>query len=909
MEDYRPDPDQLLEQVKAGEKEEEKRKKGKLKIFFGYAAGVGKTYAMLEAAHKSAEEGVDVVAGYIEPHARPETMALMEGLSQLPVLEIPYRNIILREFNLSAALKRKPQLILVDELAHTNAEGCIHRKRYQDVQELLKAGINVYTTVNVQHLESLNDIVASITGITVTERIPDFVFDAADQVELVDIEPQELMERLKKGKVYGKVQAETALAHFFTVDNLTALREIALRRTADLVNHETEKNREQNRDSEYYTGEHILVCLSSSPSNAKVIRAAARMAAAFKARFSAVHVEEAGQEELSKEDALRLRMNQKLAEQLGANVVTLYGGGVVRQIAEYARVSGVSKIVLGRSYTRRSFWAKNETFSDQLTAIMPRLEIYLIPDGYNKPYRKKKKKEQYSTKNRKIFWKDLLVMTVVMGVSSMVAFLFRYFQFDEANIVTIYILGVLLTALFTEKQIYSLLVSALSVLSFNLFFTPPLNTLWVYEPGYLVTFLIMFLVGFLMASVAKKVKSTGRQAVRKAWSMELLLDTNRRLQMTAGEEQIMRNVCIQLERLLDRDIIYYSKNPAEVVKPWLFPREKESGMEQLRGKDEEAVAAWTYQNNKHAGASTNTLPGAKGLYLAVRCAGDVFGVVGIHLAGEYLSTFEEGLVNAILNEAALALEKEKNVEDKNQARLQIRQEQLRSNLLRSISHDLRTPLTSISGNSGMLKERGASLSEEQRQQLYEDIYDDSVWLYNLVENLLFVTKIENGSMELVKQPELMEDVIREALSHIKNRLKKHKITVLMEDEFLLAFMEARLIMQVIVNLVDNAVKYTPENTEITISAKRYGNRVYVVIADQGEGIPDDRKEKIFQLFYTAEDQAADGTRSMGVGLSLCRSIVEAHGGTIKVRDNVPKGSRFIFDLQAADCEVEDGRKA
>lgn len=618
MEDDRPNPDRLLEQVKTEKKEEEKAKKGKLKIFFGYAAGVGKTYAMLEAAHKAAEKGIDVVAGYIEPHARPETIALMEGLSQLPVLEISYKNITLREFDLAAALRRKPQLLLVDELAHTNATGCFHRKRYQDVEELLKAGINVYTTVNVQHLESLNDIVASITGITVSERIPDFVFEAADQVELVDLEPQELMERLKKGKVYGKHQAETALDHFFTVDNLTALREIALRRTADLINHETEKNREKNRDSAYYTGEHILVCLSTSPSNAKVIRAAARMAAAFKARFSAVHVEEPWQESLGQEDALRLRMNQKLAEQLGANVVILYGSDVIRQIAEYARISGVSRVVLGRSYTRRNWFQKKETFSDQLTVIMPKLEIYLIPDGYNKPYRKKRKKVWYPKGYRRFFRKDLPVMAGILGASAVLAFLFS-----------------------------------------------------VCEPGYPVTFVIMFLLGLFMASVAKKVKYAERQAVQKAWSMELLLDTSRMLQMTSGEEQVMQIVCMQLKKLLNRDIIYYSGNPADGRKPRMFPKEagskrgmgSDGSIHQLLEADEQAVAAWTYQNNKHAGASTNTLPGAKGLYLAVRCTQDVFGVVGIRLAGEFLGTFEEGLMNAILNEAALALEKERGVKE------------------------------------------------------------------------------------------------------------------------------------------------------------------------------------------------------------------------------------------------------
>ena len=897
MENNRPDPDKLLEQVK---EEESRINQGKLKIFFGYAAGVGKTYAMLEAAAQMAEAGMDVAAGYIEPHARPETMALLDGLEQLPVLETPYKNIVLREFDLDAALKRRPQLLLVDELAHTNAAGCRHTKRYQDIQELLKEGISVYTTVNVQHLESLNDIVASITGITVQERIPDFVFDQADQVELVDIEPADLLERLKEGKVYCPKQAGTAMDHFFTLDNLTALREIALRRTADQVNRVTEKNREQNRESEYYTGEHILVCLSASPSNAKVIRAAARMANAFRARFTAVHVEAPGGEGMGDEDALRLRMNQRLAEQLGAKTVTLYGGDITRQIAEYARISGVSKIVLGRSYTKKKLFSQNVNFADQLTALVPRMEIYLIPDTYTRRYAKKNRLESIIAVKDKNYLKDSLAMLAVLGISTILAFLFRLLGINEANIVTIYILGVLIIALITENQIYNLLASVLSVVCFNIFFTIPYNSLKVRDPGYMITFLIMFLAGFITASLAKKVKSYGRQAVRKAWRMEILLDTSRKLQMAYGEKAIAETVAGQLVKLLDKDVVYYPGEPREGVRPYCFPREKNSCIERLLTKDETAVASWSYRNNKHAGASTGTLPGAKGLYLAVRSANAVYGVVGICLEDGFLPAFDESILNAMLNEAALALEKAQSTEDKNRARLQIRQEQLRSNLLRSISHDLRTPLTSISGNSGMLMQQGDNLSADQKQKLYEDIYDDSVWLYNLVENLLSVTKIENGSMELKQQPELLEDVISEALSHIRRRLRGHKIQVHLEDEFLMAWMDAKLIMQVIMNIVDNAIKYTPEDSHIDISAKKLGDRIYINIADDGQGIPDDRKEKVFDLFYTGEYQAADGTRSMGVGLSLCRSIVEAHGGKLEVRDNVPKGTCFLFDLKAED---------
>ena len=659
-EDNRPDPELLLKKLQI-QAASEKKKRGSLKIFVGFSAGVGKTYAMLEAAHEAKQDGIDVVAGYIEPHARPETMKLMEGLEQLRPLYVSYKNIVLHELDLDGALKRRPQLILVDELAHTNAKGCRHIKRYQDIEELLKAGIDVYTTVNVQHLESLNDIVQSITGVQVRERIPDFVFDQADEVELVDIEPKELLVRLREGKIYKTRQAGRAMENFFTVGNLTALREIALRRTADQVNQKTEKMRAENKDSEFYTGEHILVCLSPSPSNVKVIRAGARMAKAFKGKFTAVHVEVPGSDGISDEDDARLQMNERLAQQLGAKVVTLYGGDITKQIAEYARVSGVSKIVLGRSYTKRSFLRQNISFSQQLTQLVPKMEVYLIPDTYTKKYKDtlgiKQKKRTKPKPDMPALAMDVLAVAGVLTASTLIAFLFQAMGFDESNIITVYILGVLLTALLTVNQICSLIAAAFSVCCFNFFFTEPVYTLMVYKPSYIVTFVIMFISGFITAVLAKKVKNYGTQAAKKAYRTDILLETSLKLQKASGQTALAQVLAGQLYKLLDRDIVYYSADPMKTKTPLKFAREADSHIEELLTPGELGVAAWVYQNNKHAGATTGTLSGAKGLYIAVRNEEKAFGVIGIYMGdGTHISAFDESIMLAIFSEGALAME-------------------------------------------------------------------------------------------------------------------------------------------------------------------------------------------------------------------------------------------------------------
>lgn len=897
MEEKYRNPDAILKQI---EENEEQLGKGKLKIFFGYAAGIGKTYAMLDSAHMAKEAGIDVVVGYIEPHARPETMDLTKGLEMLPTLSVNYNNIILHEFDLDAALKRKPGLILVDELAHTNAKGCRHEKRYEDIKELIKAGINVYTTVNVQHLESLNDVIAGITGIIVRERIPDSVFDEANQVELVDIEPVELLERLKQGKIYRDKQAIKAMDHFFTIDNLVSLREIALRRMADRVNMVQEKKSIGIKEIEGVPVEHILICLSPSPSNEKVIRQAARMANAFHGKFTAFYVETPDFSELSKENLDRLNRNIKLAEQLGAKIVTSYGSDIVEQIAEYAKVARVSKIVLGRTYTKKTLFSVKESFSDRLTKLAPQLEIFLIPDSYNKKHVIKRIRKKAALKGEDLI-SDFVASVGIIFIATVIAYLFSYLGFSDANLIMVYILSVLFTSLVTKQRIYSVIYSVASVFIFNFFFIEPKYTFTVNNPEYIVTFIIMFWTAIISSSLTQKVKNHAKQAAKKSYRTEILLETSHKLQKAENSQDIVIKTAEQLSKLLEKNIFFFLGNPEYNRNPFVFKINEKS--EKILNKEELGVAQWTYKNNKHAGFSTTTLPGAECLYLAVRNGEKVFGVVGIDMERKEIPAFEGDIMSAILNECALALEKEELILEQKDVDIKLQQEQLRANLLRSISHDLRTPLTSISGNAGILIGNADIINSEQRQKLYVDIYDDSMWLINLVENLLSVTRIENGTMNLNLQAELLDDVIAESLKHINRKSSEHQIIVDEEDDLLVVKMDAKLMIQVIINLVDNAIQYTEKGSEIQISTKKRNHQIIVEIADNGKGIAKEQKDKLFDMFYTVKNATADGRRGMGLGLALCKSIVNAHGGQISVHDNVPNGTVFRFTLKEEEVNL------
>lgn len=642
---------------------EEMAPQGSLKIFFGYAAGVGKTYAMLEAAHQAQKEGIDVVVGYVEPHARPDTLALLTGLEVLPNQAIDYRGIQLREFDLDQALRRKPQLILVDELAHNDAPGCRHTKRYQDVEELLQAGVNVYTTVNVQHLESLNDLVSSITGITVNERIPDRVFDRASQVELVDIEPNELVKRLQAGKVYREGQARRALQNFFAPENLAALREIAMRRTADQLNRSAvqEGNQKSAR-----AGEHILICLSSSPSNAKVIRTAARMADAFHSGFTALFVQTPETKELSGENMKRLRGNLHLAEQLGAQISTVYGTDPEVQIAEYARVSGVTKIVMGRINHKQNPITRKKSLADRLIELTD-LDVYIIPDRqplYKKPLGKlRMPRTQFS-------WTDAGVMLASLLLSTAVGFGFDAAGFRESNIITVYILGVLMTAVWTNGYLYGAVDSLLSVAAFNYFFTVPRFTFQANDPSYPVTFLIMLCSSIIASSLASRVKAQARLAAQKSYYTELLLESSQKFQKGRTEWDCLRLAAEQLNRMFARPILYALSEGAQDLAFRVEPADEETVLSGLSSQ-EIGVAKWVRKNNKHAGATTHTLPDSKWLFLSVRGTQEVMGIVGVPIAGYSVpDAFEKNLMIAILSECGLSQERIRLQEERNQAALQ-----------------------------------------------------------------------------------------------------------------------------------------------------------------------------------------------------------------------------------------------
>lgn len=623
------------------------QKYGKLKIFFGYCAGVGKTYAMLNETQQKSVHGVDVVIGYIEPHDRKETTDLMYGLEQIEKKKIIYKNRVFYEFNLDAALKRHPELILVDELAHTNVHGSRHKKRYSDIEELLRAGINVYTTVNVQHLESLYDIVESITRIKVNERIPDHIFDDADDVKLVDIEIDDLINRLKEGKIYHQKQAQRALENFFIRDNLTALREIALRRCADRINLITAK---QNKS---FLKEHIMVCLGTSPTNQKVIRTAARMAQAFHADFTALYVETSQSKNMQKKQLNQLQSNLTLARHLKADIVSTYGDNIAYQISQYAKTSNVSKLVLGRSYQKPSL-IKKGTIVDQLTKATPNLEIFIIPDTNStaqKTHLNFKKLTEFSLR-------ETLITLFILSITTLIAFGLYYFNLNITNIILLYVLASCIIGMTTFYPIYNLIGTFISIILIDIFFIEPRFSLTVASREYPLMLLVMIIVSLSISTLGHRLKKENALASMHSYSMDILLQISQRLQVAKSYDDIMQETCYQLNKMLNRTIIFYPVKNKELQSPVIYGTNINSKIKSiLTSYDELAVAKWVFINNKNAGATTNTLPKAKAWYLAIRKNNIVYAVVGIVIKeDDDLIPYEKTLLKAILNEIVLAID-------------------------------------------------------------------------------------------------------------------------------------------------------------------------------------------------------------------------------------------------------------
>lgn len=875
---------------------EEKMHQGKLRIYFGYAAGVGKTYAMLQGAQEAKANGIEVVLGYIEPHARPETSQLALGFESISAKEMTYRGLRFSEFDLDATLRRKPQLVLVDELAHNNVTGSRNKKRFQDIEELLRAGIDVYTTLNVQHIESLMDQVQQITDIQVNERIPDYVFNEADQIKLVDIEPDDLLERLHKGKIYNKVQAERALNNFFTLEKLFALREIALLKTADQVNNLA--NKQQVDAKVGFAKEQILVCVSSSPSSPIVIRAAVRLAAAFKAELTALYVSEEGDESLSHEERKSLRQNLRLAEQLGAKVSVVYGTGLAEQISEYAKTSHITKLVIGKTPEKRNFGGVS--FIDKLGQLAPELDIYIIP--YTKAgYQNFSRIRRFPTIH--FTFSDLFKTIMVLFACTLVGLIFDYWKFNVSNIITIYILGVQINAVITRGRIFSVISSVLSVLCFNYFFTVPYFSFEVFNNSYPVTFAIMLTAGLITSTLIKRIQNQVKMNAEKSYRTELLLQANKDLQIPESVPEILSATARSLTHLLEKDVVVYPVENEVLQNAVFFPAtQSNQTLETYQRLKENGVADWVLHNNKRAGATTNTLSASKYLYLSVRLKNRIFAIIGVSmLDGIEIEPFEKSVFLSILGEAGLALEKEVLRSEQQQTVIEMKQEQLRANLLRAISHDLRSPLTSISGNAKLLMENHNSFNEPRKLELYSYIYDDSMWLISLIENLLAVTKLESN-VALNLQVNSIEEAITEALKHVDRHINEHQLKTILSDEVLFAKMDSALIVQVIINIVNNAIKYTPKGSTITLMAERLKNSIQVEIADDGEGISDVAKTKIFDLFYTA-DKNPDSKRGLGIGLSLCKTIINSHSGEIYVKDNKPKGTIIGFNLPLVEVDI------
>ncbi len=649
--------------------------------------------------------------------------------------------------------------------------------------------------------------------------------------------------------------------------------------------------------------EHTLVCLSASPTNAKIVKTAAKMASAFGGSFTALYVQTPDSDKMDDASKRRLQYHIRLAEQMGANITTVYGEDVSFQIAEFARISGVTKIVIGRSNVRRRHFWSRPTLTEKLTEIVPNIDIHIIPDSTaDSRYREK---TPSFLQNFIPYPKDLLITLLVLVLTTLLGIALYHFGFTDSNIIPVYILGVLLTSLFTRGYFCGIVGSLLSVMLFNFFFTEPRLTFHAYDSKYAVTFAIMLAASIITGTLASKLKSHAKLSAQAAFRTKVLLDTNQLLQKAQDNDDIFNITATQLMKLLNRSVVMYSAKGDKLSKGALFPVEPDGISDDLFTSEEHAAACWVLENRHRAGATTDTLNKAKCLYMAIRINKTVYGVVGIHINDKPLDSFETSILLSILGECALALDNNRNAKEKELAAVLAKNEQLRANLLRAISHDLRTPLTSISGNAGNLLTNYDKLDEETRVQVFTDIFDDSQWLISLVENLLSVTRIEEGRMNFNMSVQLMDEVIDEAMKHINRKGAEHNITVDCKNELLLARMDAKLIIQVIINLVDNAIKYTPVGSDIQITAENKEGFLSVSVADDGNGIPDHIKPRVFEMFYTGDNKIADSRRSLGLGLALCKSIVNAHGGEITLTDNLPQGSVFTFTIPSGEVNINE----
>ncbi len=872
----RPDPEALLARVR---EEERRAGRGKLKIFFGASPGVGKTYAMLEEARARKRAGVDVVIGVVETHGRTETAALVEGLEVLPRRAIEYRGVTLKEFDLDAALARHPSLILVDELAHTNAPGSRHARRFQDVEELLGAGIDVYTTLNVQHLESLNDVVAQITGIQVRETVPDSMLEEADELEVADLSAEDLLKRLEEGKVYVPEEAARAIDRFFRKGNLIALRELALRRAAERVDAQMRGYmREHGIHETWPAGERVLVCIGPNPAGARLVRAGKRMATSLKCDWTVLYVEAPGQR-ISASDREALVQNLQLAEELGAQTATVSGLNAAEEMLAYARGNNMTKIVVGKPTHSRWRDTLFGSTLDRLVRGSGDIDVYIITGDVDAA-----RSVPAPRAGRPSPLGEYVRAGLVVVACAAISFpLFNVLSVTD--VAMIFLLGVVFVASRYGRG-PSVFASLLSIATFDFLFVPPRFTFAVSDVRYALTFGVMLAAALVASHLTLRIRAQAQTARDRERRTGAVYAMSRELAAARTPADV---IAIATRHLVDT-----FGAEMHILMPDQTGRLEGGQVDEK----ERSVAQWVFDHGQRAGAGTDTLPSASGLYVPLAASTGVIGVLGVRAADP--ARFEDPtlleLLETFAGQAALALERAQLAEHAKKEEVEVEAERLRTSLLSSLSHDMRTPLGAITGAaSSLLEEPGkGAIADPGKRELLQSIVDEANRMNRLIANLLDMIRVESGALKVQKEWQPLEEPVGVALIRLQDRLREHPVQVRLPPDLPLVPMDGVLIEQVFVNLLENAVKYTPPSTPIEISASQIDGRVRVDVADRGPGIPPGEEARIFDKFYRVVGEGP--VSGVGLGLTICRGIITAHGGRIWAENRPGGGAVFRFTL-------------
>ncbi|MFB9266388.1 DUF4118 domain-containing protein [Bradyrhizobium erythrophlei] len=877
----RPSPDALLEAARR-----ETDRSGRLKIFIGAAPGVGKTYEMLQSAHARLKAGVDVVVGVVETHGRAETESLLKGLEVVPRKRLNYRDQMLEEMDLDALIVRRPQLALVDELAHTNAPGSRHPKRYLDVEELLSRGIDVYTAVNIQHIESLNDVVAQITHVRVRETVPDSVFDRADAIELIDLTPDDLIQRLKEGKVYVPKQAERALEHYFSPGNLTALRELALRRTAERVDEQLLTHMQANAIAgPWAAGERILVCLSEDPRAAGLVRYTKRLADRLHAPWTAISIETRRSLQLTDEERDRLADIMRLAESLGGEALTIpgVGGRIADDIISFAHANNVTQIIIGKSTRSRWFEMTRGSVVHDLVRRAGNISVNVIAGDEQSVA-----KTQVQTAARSEpfnlwpYLMSLLITAIGLGAAALIQP-----RFGVENVDLVFLTAVVVVAV--RYGLWpSLLASVAASLAYNFFFLPPVYTFTITDPTNIAAFFFFMLIALLVSNVAARVRIQADTAIGRVRTTESLYAFSRKLAGTATLDDVLWATAYQIALMLKvRVVLLLPQNGVLTVMAG-YPPEDQLDQADL------AAANWAWANDRPAGRGADTLPGAKRLFLPMRTGRGLIGAIGIDSdkTGPLFTPDQRRLLDALVDQGALAIERVLLVEDMDRVKRTVESDRLRGALLTSISHDLKTPLASVLGSASTLRDLGSNLTDAQKHDLLATVIDESERLNRFIANLLDMTKLESGAIVPNTARHDVGEIVGSALRRAGKILVHHKVSLELAADLPMLELDAVLFEQVLFNLLDNAAKYAPSDTTISIRGARDRETIALQIMDEGSGIPVDELESVFDKFYRVEkrDHVRPGT---GLGLAISRGFVEAMHGTIAAANRTDRSGAVI----------------